>query len=839
MKASKPSTSSAKKQIICKGCKEPFPSKNALFRHLRLSAGKCLTPEEYDDFMKYVVNREENCEKIAVLYGYIPSDKYLRQGCEVHKQSLSSLGSGDLQNSDDDTPSSHHGLRDGEHAAQLLLEAIQIVSLGKDIENEEIIKKSPNSCSSKLFKANRSYGCNTRQYEIVNHLAQDSYTGALNEVMSLKTPPLIFNENFSEEEKNISQKVAVEQWISKVNKVLRQKISYLVGQGHSLETGSEGQVKVFGRISVPKKFNAESNVSHRRIDYLLPADFLYGPVAEASLGKTMEEFCELIPSFHPDHIVEHDNKEGVLTVLYKLKKLMQKFCSHVVERETTDADALLENKIKSQSDKNNEESDNKGRVTKKPFTDENSLNKTKDNSKKEKDYVLKRRRYHNFTPKMMAHEYLSYRRLDRFFHRATVRVNELKSISVDVGLQTIRDGSRPFAVLSLKGDLFLNGQVRAIIGLYIAIIRGLIHEDIVDCIFDEEYANLVPAPVLPTTGQYAAAAWYIGWEGKLKATLCPRKCDTNFAGWNTPEILLTLRNFEEQMHSSIIRAWSFRDEVDANVENNEYTSQSGSKWINTYLVPWSERAKEQLDNYRKWKKARDFVDESNSTSLTVAARLLPPLDSISSNVPKLYQKVLECLRDINSSNLWPSTTPKRLLVMVSSGDDAKKRTSLAVAHMKARSNTEERVSAYSYREGEGGASGSFSVGAMPGSQCGQPKGNKLFPELMKAAFALEIALYPDREPSSTIAVNRNAQFRPHVDNGAGAGQSTSLIVALGTFTGGELMVEGEKKCIRYTPLQFNGWTQRHWTLPFRGERYSLVWFTPKGCEGIRGIDLCA
>lgn len=30
---------------------------------------------------------------------------------------------------------------------------------------------------------------------------------------------------------------------------------------------------------------------------------------------------------------------------------------------------------------------------------------------------------------------------------------------------------------------------------------------------------------------------------------------------------------------------------------------------------------------------------------------------------------------------------------------------------------------------------------------------------------------------------------------------------------------------------------RHWTLPFQGERYSLVWFTPKGCEGIRGIDL--
>jgi hypothetical protein len=35
----------------------------------------------------------------------------------------------------------------------------------------------------------------------------------------------------------------------------------------------------------------------------------------------------------------------------------------------------------------------------------------------------------------------------------------------------------------------------------------------------------------------------------------------------------------------------------------------------------------------------------------------------------------------------------------------------------------------------------------------------------------------------------------------------------------------------------------HWllpddrTMPFVGERYSFVWFTPKGCEGMRGVDL--
>lgn len=78
-----------------------------------------------------------------------------------------------------------------------------------------------------------------------------------------------------------------------------------------------------------------------------------------------------------------------------------------------------------------------------------------------------------------------------------------------------------------------------------------------------------------------------------------------------------------------------------------------------------------------------------------------------------------------------------------------------------------------------------------------------------------------------VAINRNAQFAPHTDSGAGRGQTTSLIVVLGVYTGGELGVEGDIHDVRYKPLEFNGWKQRHWTLPFAGERFSLVWFTPK------------
>ncbi len=98
-------------------------------------------------------------------------------------------------------------------------------------------------------------------------------------------------------------------------------------------------------------------------------------------------------------------------------------------------------------------------------------------------------------------------------------------------------------------------------------------------------------------------------------------------------------------------------------------------------------------------------------------------------------------------------------------------------------------------------------------------------------------LLPRVNANLSCLQNQLAQFRPHTDNGAGAGQSNSLIVGLGNYVGGELVVEGAKKDIRYNAVEFDGWKERHWTMPFQGERYSLVWFTPKGCEGMRGIDM--
>ena len=55
-----------------------------------------------------------------------------------------------------------------------------------------------------------------------------------------------------------------------------------------------------------------------------------------------------------------------------------------------------------------------------------------------------------------------------------------------------------------------------------------------------------------------------------------------------------------------------------------------------------------------------------------------------------------------------------------------------------------------------------------------------------------------------------------------------MIVGLGDYVGGELMVENDQHDIRYCPVEFDGLNLRHWTQLFIWERFSLVWFTPEG-----------
>jgi len=1020
-------TNKSKNIIICEGCGKEFDSKNALFRHLRSTASassssttsSCLSPEDYRNFMRYVVNRDENLDKIGVLYGYIPCDYQLQRGLQINDNvNVNSANEHKDEHKDENKTKGVdvkmcYGIEGGEHAAQLVLEAIQHVNLsgGTDIDTEtdtiqlHAMDKDNNedhvgNTSAKTnmqkkskTKINRSYGCTARGTDIV---AQDEGTGALTEILCARAPPIYLDGDDdterTDELQRIAEDKAMQLWVDAVNRVLHVKILACSNINININTNNDhdhqhsklqqcpspGRIQVFGRITVPKKFNAEIDSTHRRVDYIMPADFLFHTnntninsntnnepkhhsntknhtnqrsngqtttsTPETALETTIpaiqnrDQFFHSLGTFTPGGPVDDSTKfdRNALTYFFKVKKLMQRFCTQVVTLNVNDKEAVLAKEFhdkkrrkqrkgsaaivppnnqqrprrKKEDPGSNDTTDTGTRVqcestgnhshddeqniedntttTKQPKkasaavdnkcgktnsnSPSNDLNRRRDKSStkttktKTKARVLKRRRFHNFTPKVMAHEFLSYRRLDRFHHRGTVLPSASTVLNGNTDNHTDQN-NRPFVVFSLSGDLFLNGQARAVIGLFIAIIRGYVHEEFLDCIFDEGYTSLVPAPLVPASGLYSGETTYMTWEGKMKAILSARSCGRYPKGFNNDMVRKGVEDFEKEIQASIMRAWNMvgygkvnnnhgtpialNAKVTSDSDGNETIYNRNtieSQWVTNYLEPWAKKATIQLQDYRKWKVAQNLAVQSNH-KLTISQTLLPPLDSVTSDVPMIFQKVLSCLREANSSGLWPSTTPKRQLVMVSTNTEAAvaagtdkpdtttATTSLSVARIKSQTNTLTRTSAYVYQEGEGGASGSFSVGAMPGVNCEQPKGNTLFPKLMKAAFELEIALCPNREPSSTIAVNRNAHFRPHVDNGAGSGQSTSLIVGLGTYVGGQLVVEGDTNDIRYKGLQFNGWKQRHWTLPFRGERFSLVWFTPKGCEGIRGIDL--
>jgi hypothetical protein len=77
-------------------------------------------------------------------------------------------------------------------------------------------------------------------------------------------------------------------------------------------------------------------------------------------------------------------------------------------------------------------------------------------------------------------------------------------------------------------------------------------------------------------------------------------------------------------------------------------------------------------------------------------------------------------------------------------------------------------------------------------------------------------------PFTSIQVNQNMTCAPHKDKG---NVGISAIIAFGDYEGGELVVEGVKHDIKNKIFLFDGSAQEHYTAPFTGNRYSLVYHT--------------
>jgi hypothetical protein len=77
---------------------------------------------------------------------------------------------------------------------------------------------------------------------------------------------------------------------------------------------------------------------------------------------------------------------------------------------------------------------------------------------------------------------------------------------------------------------------------------------------------------------------------------------------------------------------------------------------------------------------------------------------------------------------------------------------------------------------------------------------------------------------TSIQVNCNYNCAPHKDTG---NQGDSYIVAFGDFLGGNLCIENIDYNIERRGLLFDGSKMQHWTKPWSGIRYSLVFHTIK------------
>lgn len=582
---------------------------------------------------------------------------------------------------------------------------------------------------------------------------------------------------------------------SKIRAWLEETNAALAGSG----------VRVLGRMPVPKELHAEAHATRRRYEYLIPA-WLLDETAEGPWGGGARGETTLIPLLR-----------GVRTRSFR------------------------------------------------PF---GSCNARLDGGRRRRRCPL----WHNFSASALPRSASASRRLYRFYSHSTV---------------TIRDVD--YVCLSMSGDAFVDQQVRGMVALAVAAARGLIDaEEISACIDPTRQEDIFPVPLAPLPPCWLAEVSYSTWQSKLGGVCMSPAAAKRLAhpldGWSDDHTRAAGSVFRQTVQESAASWW-------------ETQKNLGAEWLHGVLQPGAARLRTELAaaNERVKAAAADGSDEDSDSAGIVRKKLSASEMQSLSATPPIYTKILRLLREADASGLWPASTPARDSVIF--GGAVKKKAPSAKSYLKkallsegrtiggARDSPNKDDEQYNSDIGEdicdtsgdesgeqdqeedtfeGGSNdgvvdndgselyqhnqqqqspspapaphgGSFTVGSFP-PPCPQPRGNAIFPELTRAAFELESILLPNRPASTTIAINRHAQFRPHIDSGTGAGQSLSLIVGLGNYVGGQLVVEGEEVDIRYRPREFNGWTQRHWTRPFRGERFSLVWFTPKGCEEFAKAD---
>ena len=116
--------------------------------------------------------------------------------------------------------------------------------------------------------------------------------------------------------------------------------------------------------------------------------------------------------------------------------------------------------------------------------------------------------------------------------------------------------------------------------------------------------------------------------------------------------------------------------------------------------------------------------------------------------------------------------------------------------------------------------------------------NKKHPELLKAIVKFGNQVVPKGFFYNAITLNHGVKAKKHID-GNNVGNST--IVGFGDYTGGNVVVykpngkSPRSLNIKDKPLLFNGALYPHRTEPFKGDRYTLIFFRQGKNERVEGV----
>ena len=400
------------------------------------------------------------------------------------------------------------------------------------------------------------------------------------------------------------------------------------------------------------------------------------------------------------------------------------------------------------------------------------------------------------------------------------------------------------AILEFCGDGFVQQQIRRIVGTAVAMVYGWLPSNFWEIATRPDV--VIETPLAPRGRMYFSEARFHfdelrSGKGRLHQT----------GGTLFEDAIWIPSHHDSNDYDNENQSWM--DDIQTAMLNRCSTKekvQSEEEWLKELRDVVTPRIRKQLAQWMKEEESRCRTADANQDNFPLSKETAQSSTTINSSAPVptflppplAYQHSLALLRNIIATKTWPVTSAARSKVIRSTA------TTTTTIKLDMADSTAAKADAEL-----GIKAGSFTVVnpslfqpdhdnnnyfmTADGGKVSIPKANALFPELAQAVFDLERDLTQsgsssstinnDRPPSTHCAVNCNAEFTPHVDSGRGKGQSLSMIVGLGDFMGGGLMVEGTAHDILYQPLEFDGWKQRHWTQPFEGERFSLVWFSPE------------